>query len=98
MKANITVEELEQDVEKLLDLRIKKANLEKELKDANEQISAAQDKLRGKLEALEMDSYKGKAGSFSFKSRQGFRVPKDLESKKKFFEYLQKASSMRWCP
>lgn len=89
LRPKVTVEELEYDVTILLTLREQAARKEKELKEVKAEMSELQDKLRGKLESLEMDSYKGKAGSFSFRPVEGFRVPKDLETKKRFFTFLE---------
>jgi hypothetical protein len=89
LKPNITVAEIEQDIADLVQLRTEHALKEREAKDIKSVFNEKQEKLRAKLEALELDSYKGKAGSFSYKMREGFRVPKDLDAKKQFFAYLQ---------
>jgi len=89
LKPNITVTELEEDIAELVKLRTEHALKEREAKDIKAVFNEKQEKLKSKLEALEMDSYKGKAGSFSFRMKEGFRVPKDMEAKKQFFSFLQ---------
>lgn len=86
---NITVQEIEADIEQLFKLRIEHAKADRTAKDLKAELTEKQLLVKAKLETLEMDSYKSKAGSFSFRMKEGFRVPKDLEAKKLFFSYLE---------
>lgn len=88
-KPKITVEELEKEIEEVFNLRIEHAKAERFAKDLKNDLTEKQLVLKAKLESLELDSYKAKAGTFSFRMKSGFRVPKDLESKKLFFTYLE---------
>lgn len=89
LKPEVSVQELEREIEQMFALRMKKEQKEAEAKALNEQLQELQAKVMGKLESLELTSYKAKSGTFSFSMREGFRVPKDLENKKKFFEFLK---------
>jgi ATP-dependent Lon protease len=89
LKPSVSVQELENDIEQMFNLRMEKEQKEAEAKAINEQLTEIQNKVMGKLESLELTSYKAKAGTFSFSMREGFRVPKDLENKKKFLDYLK---------
>lgn len=85
----ISVEEVEKDIEQLLKMREEHAILDRQAKDLKNELTTAQGKLQAKLESLGLESYKGKAGTFSFRMIQGFKVPADMESKMKFFDYLK---------
>jgi hypothetical protein len=88
-KPQITVAELEAAIEELFTLRLEHAKADRIAKDLKNELTEKQINVMAKLELLELDSYKGKAGSFSFRMKEGFRVPKDLETKKQFFAYLE---------
>lgn len=85
----VTVEELENDVANIFELRMKKEQADAEAKHLNGILIEEQNKVMAKLEALGLESYKAKAGTFAYSMREGFRVPKDLESKKAFFDFLK---------
>lgn len=89
METKITVEELEKSIEELFTLRIEHAKADRLAKDLKNDLTEKQLVLMSKLESLELDSYKGKYGTFSYRMKQGFRVPKDLQSKKMFFSFLE---------
>ncbi len=85
----ISVVEIEQEVEELIKMREEHAQLDRQAKDMKNELTTKQGKLQAKLESLGLESYKGKAGTFSFRMIQGFKVPADMEAKLQFFDFLK---------
>jgi hypothetical protein len=65
------------------------AQADRRAKDLKNLLTEKQGKLQAKLESLGLEKYSAKSGTFTFRMQQGFKVPADMESKNKFFEFLQ---------
>ena len=85
----ISVSEIETDVEELFHLRIEHAQADRKAKDLKNELTEKQGRLQAKLESLGLEKYAAKSGTFTFRMIQGFKVPADMENKKKFFAYLE---------
>ena len=89
MMQEITVNELEAMVENCFILREAYDKKKEEAGLAWNELEQTQLKLMGMLESMEMDSYKAKAGTFSYSMEESFKVPKDDTNRKTFFDYLK---------
>lgn len=85
----ITVEELELEIERCFYLRDKHTQIKAEASAVWEQYELIQNKVRGMLESLNKTSYKAEAGTFSFSLTDSYKTPKTLEQKELFFNYLK---------
>ena len=87
--SDITVSQLEAEIQEAFELRSKYEEAKNISNQEYEKLEAKQRRIMGMLEKLEMDSYKGKAGTFSYSLVESFKVPKDLEGREKFFAFLK---------
>jgi hypothetical protein len=87
--SEITVNELEAKIEEAFKQREIYEEAKAKSNEEYAKLQTVQDTIKGMLENLEMDSYKGKAGTFSYNMVESFRVPKDLENRKLFFDFLK---------
>ena len=89
MTNEITVNDLEGLIAQCFEQRAKYDELKDKASEEHEKLEQLQAKIITTLESLEMDSYKSKSGNFSYRYEESFQTPKDLESKKAFFDYLK---------
>ena len=88
-KSEITVEMLEEGIAKSFELKKKHSEIKAEAATVWHEYELQNAQVGTMLEALDMDSYKAKAGTFSMKLEEGYTLPKDDESRKAFFSYLR---------
>ena len=87
--SDIKVKELEAAIEEAFEKREAYDEAKRKSTEAYNEYTKLQGKVQGMLEELEMDSYKSKAGSFSYRMEEPFKVPKGLDNRRKFFDYLK---------
>jgi len=87
--ANVTVEELNQLVTDLFELRARKDKLDEELKEMSAQVKSYEGKIIEYLDDLKLESFKGTAGTVSPYQKAAYTVPKTPEEREKFFQYLK---------
>lgn len=73
----------------LADVREKKARLNAQLKELNEQEETFESKILSILEASDLESFDGTKGKVSIVNRFTVRVPQSIDDKQALFKYLQ---------
>lgn len=86
---DIGVKELESLVDQCFEQRKVYEAKKKEMSEEYAELERLKSVVIGKLEALGIDKFEGKLGKFSYKYEESFKVPKDTESREKFFTFLK---------
>lgn len=87
--SDVTVNELENLVAKCFELREEYDKKKEEASEAWSKVEELQNRIVSILDSMEMDTYKAKAGTFSYKLEESYKVPKDIEARERFFNYLK---------
>lgn len=77
-------------------LREKKENLNRQIKDVNDEMDEIETKFLGYLEEAELDSFDGAKGKVSIVNHFSVRVPQSVEEKKIFAKFLEKEKGVFW--
>jgi len=88
-KDDITVSKLEQSIEEAFALKKAHAEMKADTAKKHAEYEEKCFEIGQMLEALELDKYQAKVGSFTKKLEEGYVLPKDDESRAQFFEYLK---------
>jgi len=83
------LKELDARMEELMSLKLAYDNLKQKSGEIYATMEQKKQELASILEDHGRDSYKSPAGTFNFKYIENYRVPKDEESRQKFFGYLR---------
>ncbi len=81
--------ELVAKVRKTFEIRSEIKKLDEQKKNLNEELSNLSSQIIAELEDNEMERIDTDLGTFSYRYRSNFQVPKDDESRKAFFAYLK---------
>jgi hypothetical protein len=87
--SQMTVEQLNELVSHLFDLREDKEEAEAELSGINDEIKQAEGKILEVLTELELDNFKGTRGTVTQVTKQAYKIPATPEEKVQFFDYLK---------
>ena len=85
----VTVKQLEAMIDYAFRLREEYQNAKDEAESLYAKLKDHQESIVTMLEALEMTSYKSKAGLFAYKYTATFKTPKTPEQKEQFFAFLR---------
>lgn len=89
MSTDITVQELNNKIARIAELRAKEQEASLAKKVITEELESEEASMIEALNALEMTSHKGPAGGVSISHRTSVKTPKTLEAKNKLFDYLR---------
>ena len=88
-KEEITVEILEDAIDNCFIRRTEHAAQKKYTTDIWNEVEELQTAIGVMLDKLEKQKHQSRLGTFSVKLEEGYRLPKDDESRSSFFNYLQ---------
>lgn len=89
MENNISVNDLEKMIAECF-LQRNKYDAAKEIaSQEHERMEQMQQKIIATLEELNLTSYKSQVGTFGYRYEESFLIPKDLENRQKFFDFLK---------
>lgn len=84
----LEVSQAEETLKEFLDLKAKEKLAKEEASKLHSELQYKFSEFAQKLEENEMDFYKGKVASFSYKYEDSVLTPKNNEDKKAFYKYL----------
>ena len=84
-----TLQEMDVLVGRVMDLREKKEEVNRELKELNEEQREVEQKILSFLNHAKMNSFAGTRATVSKKMHESVRIPASLEKKLEFFEFLK---------
>lgn len=85
----IQTDELNNLVTKVFTLRTLKDEVEEKLSEINKEIAKIEDAIVYHLKESNLTTFKGTAGTVTPYERVSYRVPKEPEKRKAFFDYLK---------
>lgn len=85
----VTVQELDQKLQSLRDLAVKKGEFEDELKNINKQIQRLEGQCLQWLTELDREDYESANGKIVVSEKITVRMPEDEAEKQKFWNYLK---------
>lgn len=87
--SSITVKELNELIDKMYEAGRKAAEQKAILTELNKEVNALKFKVVGYLQELELPGFESSKGYVSWTEKTSFKIPKELEEKSAFYNYLK---------